>query len=89
MGDGKFYATKYALADGKINEFEGTLAGDGEYVYSGTPGSWQAIQYKVGVGAFRNVDDAIKAAMKMRERKIASLQKQLDKVMAMDFSRRG
>lgn len=82
----KYYAMKHALGDGKIQAFEGQMSEvSKEIVYSGTPGTWQALYYKIGKEAFTSLDDAVAAANSARAKKIASLRKQIAKLEAMTF----
>lgn len=78
----KYYVTKYALSDG-IEEMElrpsiapnsdGYLCGEG----------WSS--FKLGRDAFETRDDAVKAANAARIKKIASLQKQIEKLEKLAF----
>ncbi|WP_065091521.1 hypothetical protein [Rhizobium leucaenae] len=77
----KYYATKYCLSDGEIDEKE--CEGDDDYVY------WRSghnsIQYRVGRDAFVDHSDAAKAASAVRDKKVASLRKQIAKLEKMTF----
>lgn len=77
----KVYITKYALTDG-ILEKEAVLHEDKEYL--SVNGYWTF--FKLGRDAFENLEDASKAAGEMRQKKIASLEKQIAKLKSMSFN---
>lgn len=81
----RYYGVKYALSSGQISEFDGHKSGDPDYVYDRgilfSP-RW----YLIGRDAFTNRDDAVKAAIAKRDKKIESLRAQIAKLEAMDFS---
>ena len=70
----KMYLTRYSLASkGEILLRDVTVSSSSsEYVYDD-----KHIQYRVGRDAFEVETDAIHAVFKAREKKIASLQKQI------------
>lgn len=70
------YCTKYALTTG-VEKVKALVGSSGEYVYEGRR------QMKIGADFFVSKEDAEAAAMRMAERKIASLKKQLDKMRAL------
>ena len=90
----KYYVSKYALTKG-IYEIEG----DEPYTYETTKGPRSLVQDKdnmwapsfvVGVDCHEQLEDAVKAAEKMRRKKIDSLRKQVKKFEGMKVQfRRG
>lgn len=80
----KVFITKYALTSG-IKEMELDIrktdfAESPDYVRDA---SWTL--FFIGKDAFLNKDDAIKRAEEMRKKKVASLEKQLDKLKRLSF----
>ena len=74
----KYYGCKYSLSTGSIKEFDGHQYSNPAYVYDGRGAG--AIQHVIGRDAFPNRDDAVGAAKSMRDKKIASLKKQIAKL---------
>lgn len=78
----KFYITKYALTEGiKLKECEAPTPECPGTVYAG----WQL--FRLGKDAFDNWGDAYKRAQHMRVEAIASCEKKLKKLRAMEFVR--
>lgn len=77
----KLYTTKYCLSDGAIDEKECDIDGDYAYWKEG----YRRIQFRIGRDAFTDRTDAAKAASAMRDKKIASLRKQIVKLDKMQF----
>jgi hypothetical protein len=73
------YSTKYALSGG-IKEFEPSKAFDNQFVYDG-PYTF----LKIGRDAFHTFDEARADAEKRRQKRIASLRKQIKALEAMTF----
>ena len=74
------YLTKYACSTGKIEQIEVWDDGDG----------WAArrvsyAHFKWGRDIFRTRDEAVANAILRRLKKVVSLQKQIDKLEALDF----
>ena len=78
----KLWIVKYALTEGIIQR-EVSVRGD--YAYPAYFGSASFVSLKIGRDAFVCYAEAQTAAEKMREKKIASLEKQLKKLHAMVF----
>lgn len=79
----KVYTTKYALTAG-IETVEAKYGIDGEkYVYAGAGPSFQA--FIMGKTAFLTYEEAAVAARVMRTRKIASVEKQLNRLTGLLF----
>lgn len=78
----KVWVTKYALTSGIVRvsaDVDGKYAyGTDQYRTQYPPGTWH-----------RDWSDAVKAARLMRDRKIASVKKQLARLEAMTFAREG
>jgi hypothetical protein len=78
-----YFVTKYALTDG-IQSLEMEVPNDGEiYVYDRRPGSWR--QFTLGRNCFTDSASATVAASKQRDKKIASLKKQIAKLENLSF----
>lgn len=82
MGE-KFFSTKAALSSGRINEVILEVSEhDSDYAYGA--GSFRQ-QYRIDRDAFRTREAAVIAASTARDKKIASLEKQIDKLRALVF----
>lgn len=84
-----FYSTKYALTQGikkMTGKRQGIHAGDRrEYVYLDANHYHNGMQHIVGVTAFHTEAEAVKRAKEMRNRKIVSLKKSINKLEKMRF----
>lgn len=78
-----YYTTKYALTDGIKHVDLEPVGGDGDYLRA--PGHWNGVFFKEGRDAFLDRDDAEKAANAARDKKIASLRKQIAKLEKLKF----
>lgn len=81
-----FWLTKYALSDG-ILEVEGEV-GDGSsegYAWAKLNANSYPSIFKIGTAAFSNKSDAIINAIERRDKKIASLKKQIAKLEKLKF----
>ena len=77
----KYYITKYAVTDGIfVRDCEPPKDGR-EYIF---PGGYDV--FRVGKNAFTSQSDAIEVANKDRDKKIASLKKQIAKLEKMVFT---
>ena len=80
----KIWISKYALSDG-ITEHDCEEPPDGDnYVRPGAPFASFAI-FRLGTAAHTTREEAVKAAEKMRDKKMASIRKQLARLEAMKF----
>lgn len=82
----KFWLTTYALSDG-ISEAEGELGSHSAEGYARiklNSRSYPAL-FKIGTEAFSNKSDALINAMERRDKKIASLKKQISKLEKLKF----
>ena len=81
-----WYSTKYALSEGivEIDDSLCRLSTSGNYVVVSMNGGYQQC-FSIGRDMHNNKQDAIKRANEMRERKIASVKKQLLKLEKMSF----
>ena len=78
-----FYLIRYALSEGVIAEVRGY---EGSYESKGWVGvnnNWTS--FKLGRDIFRDRNDAVAQVEVMRKKRIASLQKQIQKLEAMEF----
>ena len=78
-----FYLIRYALSEGVIAEVRGY---EGSYESKGwfdVNNNWTS--FKLGRDIFRDRNDAVAQVEVMRKKKIASLQKQIQKLEAMGF----
>jgi hypothetical protein len=84
MGEETFmvWVTKYALTQGIIKKEVRHGSVDGNYVY--TTGQWTQ-QFVLGKNAFHTEEEAKTAAREMRDKKIKSAQKQLQKLKGIEF----
>lgn len=78
----KVFVSKYAITGG-ITEHDATISGDGGY--ASVPGSWGLYTLKIGSDAHLTREAAVAKANDMRTSRIASLQKQIDKLEQMTF----
>lgn len=78
------YLTKYALTGGIFIDVVATDQIEGSKNVLLKSRSFR--QYKVGVDIFLNQDEAIQAAIAMRERRVKSLEMQIKRILAKDFS---
>ena len=81
-----WYSTKYAISEGivEIDDSLCRLSTSGNYVVVSMNGGYQQC-LSIGRDMHNNKQDAIKRANEMRERKIASVKKQLLKLEKMSF----
>lgn len=77
----KVFVSKYAITDG-ITEHDATISGDGGYAI--VPGCG-LYTLEIGSDAHLTREAAVAKANDMRTRRIASLQKQIDKLEQMTF----
>ena len=79
-----FYLVRYALSEGTIAEVRGC---EGSYESKGWVGvnnnNWTS--FKLGRDIFRDRNDAVAQVEVMRKKKIASLQKQIQRLEGMKF----
>lgn len=80
----KWYSIKYVLTKG-IQEVEAAepKAGD-SYIYPSMQGGYTS-QLKVGRDAFRTRKEAVEAAYKVRDKRIASMQASIKRLKALMF----
>lgn len=76
------YLVKYALSEGIIQDTVNYVSPAGNYVGLSRR-RYQA--YKIGAAVFANRDDAVKQALKMRDKKVAIIKKQIAKLEALTF----
>lgn len=82
----KVYTTKYALTTGiDVKEVE-SGGNDRKYVYTKGNPAYGFQQFVMGKTAFLTYTEAATAAREMRDKKVASLKKQLAKVSGLIFS---
>ena len=74
------YCSKYALTSG-VTEHDGYFTHTGSFV----PEGWTCTYWAVGKDVHDTKEAAYAAAEKMRQKKIASLEKQIAKLRAMTF----
>jgi hypothetical protein len=80
----KVWVAKYALTDG-VKQLEVEPGRDPKYVYHSSIGPWVHAQYLMGRDAFASREEAVARAEKLRDAKVASLQKQIKRVAALKF----
>ncbi len=79
------WVTKYALTDGiKECEIDESVTRESVYIWATWPGGTRSNLYRQSE-AYRVKDDALAHAERMREKKIKSLRKQIEKLEAMTF----
>lgn len=80
----RVFVTKYALSMGDIEDIEvrQPLANSPDYV-SRADGTYRG--HRLGIDAFERREDAVVAANTARDKKIASLKKQIAKLEALRF----
>lgn len=80
----KAYIIKYALTSGIfLADVEANTLDAGAYVYRKESIGFSS--YKLGRDAFLDKDEAIAAAKKLRDRKVASVERQLANLKKMEF----
>lgn len=84
MRDMKFYITKYALTDG-IKEVEAPEPTDQETTLVLTGGRFTQYAHVEGLEWHRTKESAKKRAEIMREKRIASHKKQIEKLSKLEF----
>lgn len=78
------YLIKYALGSGKITKTQ-VRQRDPDDPFVSIADNTFYTSYHLGRDAFENLDEAVAAAGKLREKKIASLEKQIAKLRKMAF----
>jgi hypothetical protein len=76
------YLTKYALTDGITERVFQKHAESGRYAFVG--GEWRCLRPGFDLHATREA--AITAAKSIRDKKVASLRKQIERLEAIDFA---
>lgn len=79
------YYIKYALTSGVVTREIDSTGSDKSVIFKKEPGEWGLQFGYPGKDTFNTMAEAIAAAEKMRDRKIASVEKQLKKLRAMSF----
>lgn len=80
----KYFIIKYSLSNERIDEAECDHEDGSPYAYQRMAG-YSPMQFKIDRDAFEDRAEAVKAAEKMRERKIASLKKSIQKIESIKF----
>ena len=78
------YRSKYALSEGKINAAKYEVSSDGDWRRIGGP--YYEYYLKLGRDVHETAEGAIKAAEAARAKRIASLEKQITKLKALQFT---
>ena len=79
----EYFETKYYSTDGIIRFKEGDYSIEDNYLYPN--GKWELSSFPVGKDVFPTLEEALNDAEKRRQKKIASLKKQLKKLEEMEF----
>ena len=84
----KAFSSKYALTEG-VREIEGTIVtgSSGTKYFKQSGHRYTQPLLTVGKGAHLTRDAAVEAAEFLRERKLASLRRQIAKIEELDFSK--
>ena len=77
-----FYLVRYALSEGAIAEVR-SVESHSSKGWVSVNGHWTS--FKLGRDIFRDRNDALTQVEAMRKKKIASLQKQIQKLEGMEF----
>jgi hypothetical protein len=80
----KAYITKYALTEG-ITEHEGEIGGTCKTMFSYRAAKYGFTNYAHGKEWHLTMEDAKKEAYRMKEAKIKSLNKSLERIKALEF----
>lgn len=78
-----YFEVKYYSSDGIIRFKEGDYKIEGKYLRPN--GKWYLTSFSVGTDVFPTLEEALKDAEKRRQKKIASLKKQLKKLEEMEI----
>jgi hypothetical protein len=81
----KYYITRYALSKGISHEECKVSQSDKGYAI--LSGAWSSQFFKIGKEAFELFDDARKRAIEMRDKKIKSLKKKIDRLEKLSFEK--